>query len=726
MKRSLFLILLVIIVALAYIPLFKDINFGLDLKGGFEILYEVSSLDDQELTSDMMKATYKTISRRVDSLGVLEPEIEIEGSNRIRIKLAGVTNKEDAGKILSKAATLSFRDTKDNLLMSASVLKAGGAKNATDNQGKPAVGLSIVDVDKFYEVTKAVKDYPDNRIVIWLDFEEGKDSFATTYNCGDLKESNCLSAATVSQAFSSDVQITGSFTKEDVSTLVELINSGSLPTKLSELSSRMVTASFGGNSLQKTLLAGIIGISIIMVVLVYIYRFSGIIASIGLMLYGLLVFFIFWMIGGVLTLPGIASLLLGIGMAVDANVLSFERIKEELKDKHSIKEAFRIGYKNSLSSIIDSNITTLIVAIVLFILGESAVKGFATMLMISIFSTILIMVLVVRNLIRWFLKSNYFEKRLKFFIGYKEKNKTPFFERFNYFKKYKFFIIGTSLIILVGLILTIKMGLNLSVDFKGGTDFTITANKITQKEIKNGYKELGIKKIELSNIDKKSNYIKIGENLEDSKIVEISDYFKEKYNATIESGSVSTVVKQELIKNALLSLLFAFAGIIIYVSFRFTFNFAVAGILALVHDALFVVAMFSIFKIEVNTIFIAAILTIVGYSINDTVVVFDRIREEKVNNEKLDEVINKSLGVTMKRSLLTSMTTLIPVVALLIFGSSQIYNFNLAMLFGLISGCYSSIFIASPIWYLLTTKRKQKAIIKKDTIEEQKIKGINS
>lgn len=726
MKKIILLALLVILVGLSYIPLFKDINFGLDLKGGFEILYEVSSLDKQDLTMDMMKATYKTISRRVDSLGVLEPEIEIEGSNRIRIKLAGVTNKEDAGKILSKAATLSFRDTKDNLLMNASVLKAGGAKNATDNQGKPAVGLSIVDVDKFYEVTKAVKDYPDNRIVIWLDFEEGKDSFATTYNCGDLKESNCLSAATVSQAFSSDVQITGSFTKEDVSTLVELINSGSLPTKLSELSSRMVTASFGGNSLQKTLLAGIIGISIIMVVLVYIYRFSGIIASIGLMLYGLLVFFIFWMIGGVLTLPGIASLLLGIGMAVDANVLSFERIKEELKDKHSIKEAFRIGYKNSLSSIIDSNITTLIVAIVLFILGESAVKGFATMLMISIFSTILIMVLVVRNLIRWFLKSNYFEKRLKFFIGYKEKNKTPFFERFNYFKKYKFFIIGTSLIILVGLILTIKMGLNLSVDFKGGTDFTITANKITQKEIKNGYKELGIKKIELSNIDKKSNYIKIGENLEDSKIVEISDYFKEKYNATIESGSVSTVVKQELIKNALLSLLFAFAGIIIYVSFRFTFNFAVAGILALVHDALFVVAMFSIFKIEVNTIFIAAILTIVGYSINDTVVVFDRIREEKVNNNKLDEVINKSLGVTMKRSLLTSMTTLIPVVALLIFGSSQIYNFNLAMLFGLIAGCYSSIFIASPLWYLLTTKRKTKAKPKKTEVEELKIKGINA
>lgn len=726
MKKIILLALLVILVGLSYIPLFKDINFGLDLKGGFEILYEVSSLDKQDLTMDMMKATYKTISRRVDSLGVLEPEIEIEGSNRIRIKLAGVTNKEDAGKILSKAATLSFRDTKDNLLMNASVLKAGGAKNATDNQGKPAVGLSIVDVDKFYEVTKAVKDYPDNRIVIWLDFEEGKDSFATTYNCGDLKESNCLSAATVSQAFSSDVQITGNFTKEDVSTLVELINSGSLPTKLSELSSRMVTASFGGNSLQKTLLAGIIGISIIMVVLVYIYRFSGIIASIGLMLYGLLVFFIFWMIGGVLTLPGIASLLLGIGMAVDANVLSFERIKEELKDKHSIKEAFRIGYKNSLSSIIDSNITTLIVAIVLFILGESAVKGFATMLMISIFSTILIMVLVVRNLIRWFLKSNYFEKRLKFFIGYKEKNKTPFFERFNYFKKYKFFIIGTSLIILVGLILTIKMGLNLSVDFKGGTDFTITANKITQKEIKNGYKELGIKKIELSNIDKKSNYIKIGENLEDSKIVEISDYFKEKYNATIESGSVSTVVKQELIKNALLSLLFAFAGIIIYVSFRFTFNFAVAGILALVHDALFVVAMFSIFKIEVNTIFIAAILTIVGYSINDTVVVFDRIREEKVNNNKLDEVINKSLGVTMKRSLLTSMTTLIPVVALLIFGSSQIYNFNLAMLFGLIAGCYSSIFIASPLWYLLTTKRKTKAKPKKTEVEELKIKGINA
>jgi len=728
MKRSLFLILLVILVGLSYIPLFKDINFGLDLKGGFEILYEVSSLDDQELTSDMMKATYKTISRRVDSLGVLEPEIEIEGSNRIRIKLAGVTNKEDAGKILSKAATLSFRDTKDNLLMSASVLKAGGARNETDNQGKPAVGLSVADIDKFYEVTKAVKDYPDNRIVIWLDFEEEIDSFATTYNCGDLENSNCLSAATVSQAFSSDVQITGSFSKEEVSTLVELINSGSLPTKLNELSSRIVTASFGENSLQKTLLAGIIGITIIMGVLIFIYRFSGLIASIGLLIYGVLVFFIFWMIGGVLTLPGIASLLLGIGMAVDANVLSFERIKEELKAKHSLKEAFRIGYKNSLSSIIDSNITTLIVAIVLFVLGESAVKGFATMLMISIFSTIMIMVFVVRNLIRWFLKSNYFEKKQCFFIGFKNKktNKKPLFERFNYLKKYKFFVIGTSFILLVGLILTLTMGLNLSVDFKGGTDFTITANKISEKEIKASYQELGFKDIELSRIDEKSNYVKIGKILKDSKIVEISDHFKEKYNATVESGSVSTVVKQELIKNAILSTLLAFIGIIIYVSFRFTFNFAVAGILALIHDAFFVVAMFSIFKIEVDTIFIAAILTIVGYSINDTVVVFDRIREENLNNNKLDEVINKSLGVTMKRSLLTSVTTLIPVVALLLFGSAQIFNFNIAMFIGLIAGCYSSIFIASPIWYILTTKRKIKSFVKKEVIEEIKIKGINS
>ncbi len=330
------------LICVAFIPLMKDTKYGLDLQGGFEVLYEVAPLEGKKLTTDMLSVTYKTISRRIDVLGVTEPDIIIEGDNRIRVKLAGIKNREQARDILSRAATLTFRDTKDNLLMTSTVLKGGSAKLTADKKGNPAVMLPISDVEKFYGVTNKVKDMSDNRIVIWLDFEEGEDSFATEQNkCGSLSNSKCLSAAYVSQAFASDVIIQGNFTKEEASTLVELINSGSLPTKLTEISSKMVGASFGEQSLNKTFRAGIVGVILIILCLTILYRFSGFIAGLGIVIYTFLTFLVFWVVGGVLTLPGIASLILGIGMAVDANILSFERIKEGLWDGKSLKEALK-------------------------------------------------------------------------------------------------------------------------------------------------------------------------------------------------------------------------------------------------------------------------------------------------------------------------------------------------------------------------------------------------
>ena len=230
----------------------------------------------------MLYSTYKSILKRIDVLGVSEPEITIEGDNRIRIKLAGITNANDARNTISSTAVLSFRDANDNLLMTSDVL-GGVVKVSQDQYGRPAVSLPIKDKDKFYEVTSKVKDMTNNVIVIWLDYDETKDSYyKEKEKCGSLSSSRCLSAARVDSAFSSDVIIQGNFTTEEVKSLVELINSGSLPTKLNEISSRTVEATYGEASLSKTLIAGVIGLALVFLILIVLYRFCGLIASCAL------------------------------------------------------------------------------------------------------------------------------------------------------------------------------------------------------------------------------------------------------------------------------------------------------------------------------------------------------------------------------------------------------------------------------------------------------------
>ena len=386
---------------LAFKPILDNTNYGLDLQGGFEVLYQVSPIKkDTKLDSDMVYNTYQALVKRIDILGVSEPEISIEGDDKIRVRLAGITNKEEAREVLSSTASLTFRDSTDHLLMTSEVL-GGNAKVTRDQSGKPAVSLSIKDTDTFYDVTNRISKKENNVIVIWLDYDEETDSYSKEKDkCGTLNNSHCLSAATVSQGFSSDVIITGNFTEEEATSLVELINSGALPTKLTEISSRTVEASFGANSLDKTMLAGIIGITIVILLMIAIYHFAGFIASMGVIMYTMFTFLIFYLLNGVLTLPGIAAILLGIGMAVDANIISFERIKEQLKIGKSLEESFEIGNKSSLTSIIDANITTLIASIIIFILGQSSVKGFATMQIISIIVTVIIMVFFIKYTLR--------------------------------------------------------------------------------------------------------------------------------------------------------------------------------------------------------------------------------------------------------------------------------------------------------------------------------------
>ena len=745
-RTTIILLLVVLGMCLACIPLFKDLKFGLDLQGGFEILYQVDSIDGSKMTHDKVMATYRTLSKRIDSLGVSEPEIIVEGNDKIRVKLAGVTDPEEARKQLSTVATLSFRDTDDNLLMTSDVLVAGGAKVSADSSGNPAVLLSVKDKDEFYKVTNKVKDYDNNMIVIWLDYDEDADSYASEGAMCGTSESNCLSAATVSQGFASDVIIQGDFTEEEVENLVDLINSGSLPSKLTEISSQTVGASFGDSTLQTTFVAGIIGVVLIILFLIFIYHFAGVISSISMLIYTFLVFLTFWVVGGVLTLPGIAALILGIGMAVDSNVITFARIKDELYKGKSLPMAFKEGTKSSFSAILDSNLTTLLVAVIMFIFGESSIKGFATMLIITVVITMVTMVWLTRLLLKLFVKTNYFNDKTNLFINVKssdipdvsknEEVKVIPFKGFNFFKYTKPFITLSVIIIFAGIIALGVRGVNLGVEYQAGSDISITTSQdVTKKGLSQDLDKLKLDRQSIT-INDDEVTIRISDVLDGDKVEEVTNYFEDKYDAKTSIGVISNVVKQELVKNAILSVIIALIGIILYISVRFKFSYAVGGVVSLFHDVLIVCALFAVFHLEVSSMFIVAILTIIGYSINDTIVTFDRIREElsKVDSKKLKkadvwEISNRAVCETFVRSLHTFITTLIPIVILIFMGSREILTFNLAMLFGLIVGVYSSIYIATVIFATIEAKSagkpKKRKPVYTDEYEEKLVKGIN-
>ena len=736
--RTLLLTALSVLICFVLNPVFKNLKYGLDLQGGFEILYQVTPLDGSKMTKEKLTSTYHSMSRRIDSLGVSEPEIILEGNDKIRVRLAGVTNQEEARETLSTVASLTFRDTNDNLLMTSEVLESGGARLTTDSNGRPAVALSIADVDTFYEVTNRVKDYEDNRIVIWLDFEEGTDSYAASqYTCG-TESSHCLSAATVNQAFASDVIIQGNFTEEQAQNLVDLINSGSLPAKLTEVSSQTVGASFGEATLQKTLIAGIVGISLVALLLIFVYHFAGFISSVCILLYTLLVFAVFWLVGGVLTLPGIAALLLGIGMAVDANVLTYARIKEELQKGRSLESAFKNGSKASFTTILDANLTTLLVAIIMFIFGESSVKGFATMLIINIAVTMVTMVGITRMMMKGFVKTGYFDDKLNLFLHVKKKDlekETLEKKPKNYLRMSKYFAIFSCVCILIGAVFFGVKGFHLGIDYQAGSDITlVSSNPISESSLDADLESLGLTKVSYEAGDGEVS-LRVKDVLADDEIAEVTNYFTNKYQADVDIGVVSNIVAQELIKNAAISIALSLIGIILYVSFRFTFHFGLSSVLCLIHDALMMVAGILIFQVEVNSMFIVAILTIIGYSINNTIVVFDRIRENrkkkdsaKLKEGELEELVNLSIGQTMSRSIYTSLTTLLPIIALMIFGSSGILTFNVAMVIGLIAGTYSSIFLAGYIYVKLekrSAKKNKPKKIRRQEVQEKIIKGIN-
>ena len=733
-----FLIVLLIAAAMGTTSkgILKDIKLGLDLQGGFEVLYEVKPLAGEKITQDVLSSTASALDRRVNVLGVNEPIIQIEGDDRIRVQLAGVQDQNNAREILSTQAKLSFRDYNDKEMMTGADLKEGGAKQ-TFQENQPVVEVTLKDANKFKEITQKISsmESPTNVLAIWLDFEEGKDSIKNTDS-----QDNMISAPAVSEVFSTNkVFITGQFTVEEAKELAALLNAGALPVDLKEVYSTSVGAQFGEGALNDTIFAGIIGIGLVFIFMLVYYRFPGFIAIVTLSIYIFLTLLVFDWMNAVLTLPGIAALVLGVGMAVDANIITYERIRDELKLGRSVKAAYKEGTKNSLATIMDANLTTLLAAAVLFFYGTSSVKGFATTLIISILMSFVTAVYGTRLFMSLWVKSGFLDNRKSWF-GVKKKyihnlsekidlmSLPTRFDKIDFVKHRKAFYSISIGITIIGIIFLFVFKLNLGIDFTSGTRIEIASKEaLTTEQIKTEIDKFDIeaKDIRLAGTNNENAVVRTVGVLDKQEIAELKDHFKKDYGSEPNVSTVSPTVGKELAKNALIALLIASIGIILYVSVRFEWRMALPAVLALIHDAFFIITIFSLLRLEVDITFIAAVLTIVGYSINDTIVTFDRIRENlrhsrKIKTvEELENIANISIRQTLTRSINTVLTVLVTVVALAIFGSEAIRNFSIALFIGLLCGVYSSLLIASQLWLDLKIKElKKKGTL--DTAKEKK------
>ncbi|EHT8058599.1 protein translocase subunit SecDF [Staphylococcus pseudintermedius] len=748
-----FILLVVLLFAgmsATYKSVIKNVNLGLDLQGGFEVLYQVNPLGDGEkIDNTAVQSTAKTLERRVNVLGVSEPKIQVEDQNRIRVQLAGVQDQNQARKILSSQANLTIRDADDKVLLTGKDLVQGSAKQEfKQNTNQPAVTFKLKDSDKFKKVTEEISKKQENVMVVWLDFEKG-DSYEKEKTKEDPK---FISAASVNQPINStNVEISGGFQGEkgisEAKQIADLLNSGSLPVELKEIYSTSVGAQFGQDALDKTINASMIGIGIIFLFMLLFYRLPGIVAVITLTTYIYLTMVAFNFISGVLTLPGLAALVLGVGMAVDANIIMYERIKDEIRIGRTLKQAYKKANKSSFITILDANLTTVLAAAVLFFFGESSVKGFATMLLLAILMSFVTAVFLTRVLLSLVVHSNVFKKKLWWFgvkqsqihdinKGYDVHELSTPYDKVDFMKWAKPLFALSGVVIVAGVIILAIFKLNLGIDFTSGTRVDLQSNqKLTQAQVEKTMESIDLKPNQLSiggsNNENASMQFKC--DLNKDEVAKVTDTLKSQYGKEPSVNTVSPVIGQELAKNAMLAVIIASIGMIIYISLRFEWRMGIASIISLLHDAFMIIAVFSLFRLEVDITFIAAVLTIIGYSINDTIVTFDRVREmlSKIKvitkEDQIDYIVNSSIRQTLTRSINTVLTVVIVVIALLVLGASSIFNFSLALLIGLLSGVYSSIIIAVPLWGMLKKRELRKSphhklvVYKRKRTNEEKV-----
>ncbi len=674
----------------------KNINLGLDLSGGVSITYQTT---DKNPSSEDMDDTIYKLQKRVEQYST-EAQVYQEGDNRINVEIPGVTDANEILEDLGKPGSLVFQDSEGNTVLEGSdVASAEGqvAQDQTSKNNKYIVSLTFTEegADKFAEVTSA---NVDKQIYIVYDGE-------------------IISAPRVQEAITGGkCQIDGMASIEEAKDLASFIRIGGLKLELTELRSSVVAAQLGVDAIKTSLQAGAIGLIIVMLFMIFVYRIPGLVASIALLVYTTLILITLNAFDITLTLPGIAGIILGIGMAVDANVIIYARIQEEIGAGVTVKNAIKAGFQKAFSAIFDGNITTLIASFVLMWLGSGSVKGFAYTLALGIVMSMFSALVVSRYVMRAFYAIGVHDEK---FYGKAKERKV-----INFIGHKKVFFAISIICILVG---PIAMGifhgsqgkaLNYSLDFMGGTATTVMFNEDMPmeeidanvvpvvEEITGDANVQATKVVDTNQVVIKTRELSLEERQEmNAAMVEKFDVDED----LITAESISSTVSAEMQRDAIMAVIVATFFMLIYIWFRFKdIRFAGSAVLALLHDVLVVLAFYAVARTSVGNTFIACMLTIVGYSINATIVIFDRIRENmqtKKRKQDLAEIVNMSVTQTLTRSIYTSFTTFVMVLLLFILGVSSIREFALPLMVGIICGAYSSVCITGSLWYVMKTRQ---------------------
>lgn len=676
----------------------KNITLGLDLAGGVSITYQAK---DKNPTSEQMSDTIYKLQKRVEQYST-EATVYQEGDDRINIEIPGVT---DANKILDelgKPGSLVFQDSEGNVVLEGTDVKTASAKTTQDEMNN--------------------KEY----IVELILTKDGTDKFAkaTAENLGKqiaiVYDGKTISNPVVqSEIDGGQAYIDGMASYEEAENLASTIRIGGLQLELEELRSNVVGAQLGEEAISTSLLAGAIGLAIVLVFMCIVYLLPGFASSIALIIYTGLTLVLLNAFNITLTLPGIAGIVLSIGMAVDANVIIFARVREELAAGRAVKSALRIGFQKALSAIIDGNITTLIAALVLGLKGTGSVKGFAQTLALGVVVSMFTALLITRIIIFSLYAIGFRDVK---FYGAKKTTKVR-----NFLGKKAVCFAISGVIILGGLGI---MGYHAakgqgafkySLEFMGGTSTNVTFNEdysikeIDSKVVPVVEKITKDANVQTQKVDGSNAVIIKTRSLDLEEREAFNKAMVDNFDvdeSLITSENISSTVSSEMRSDAVVALLIATACMLLYIWFRFKdVRFATSAVIALLNDVLFVVVFYGVARISVGNTFIACILTMVGYSINSTIVIFDRIREElkvQKRNEDLATLVNRCISETLTRSIYTNFTTFVMVVILFILGVSSVKEFAAPLMVGIVGGTFSSITITGALWYIMRTKIQKK------------------
>lgn len=714
----------------------SDITLGLDLAGGVSITYEV--VGDEEPSATDLADTKRKLEERVYNYSN-EAQVYLEGNDRINVEIPGVTDANAILEELGNPGTLYFlaqkgSDGNNNYSQTIVQDEDGNSslayvlnRSIDEIVADGCVVLNGSDI-KSAEAVPYQDSQTGNTSSYCIDLllnDEGRQKFAdattSAYQNGETiaiyYDGKVICAPTVNGALTDGrAQISGNYTYEDAEKLASLIRIGGLKLELNEIHSKVVGAQLGSDAIKTSLEAGAIGLAVIAVFMIGVYFLPGFVASLALLLYTALIVLLLNGFDITLTLPGIAGIILSIGMAVDANVIIFARIREELATGKTVKSSEKIGFDKALSAILDGNITTLIAALVLLIFGSGSIKGFAQTLILGIVLSMFTALFVTRWLLRAFYAIGFTSEKW-YGVGKEHKALDFVGKRWIYF--------AISLVLIVGGFVMMGVNkaqtgnpLNLSLDFVGGTSMTVTFNE--QKSLSEletdvipEMEKIAGSAVQPQPVQNSTDVVFKTNALDVTRRDAIEEMLLDKYgveNEQIVMETIGGTISKETTVKTFASVCVAMVCMLIYIAIRFkNISFGAGGVLALLHDVLVVLAFYAAAKVSVGSTFIACMLTLVGYSINATIVVYDRIRENRSqmgSGADLKDVINRSITQTLSRSIFTSLTTFIMVAALYVLGVTAIREFALPLMVGIACGTYSSVFLAGSMYYMMQKNKK--------------------